>query len=129
MRTRISQVDGTTIVELSGYLDFETSDPLKQSLEDIYKRDSQAKVVVDLSDLQFVGSSGIALLVKNLRQFNTLRMKPSYCGMKSEFVRLFRAFEEGSPFDIWDNQADARSAALQRYQEWEARTPRSKATH
>lgn len=129
MKTRISSVGEITVVEISGYLDFENANPIAKSIEDLYSKDKGAKVVIDLSRLEFVGSSGISSFVKSLRVFNKLRMKPAYCGMKSEFIRLFRAFEENSPFDIWDGMEDARSAAMKRYAEWEMKTPRSKATH
>ncbi|MBS1986097.1 MAG: anti-sigma factor antagonist [Bdellovibrionales bacterium] len=129
MKTKISNVSDMTIVELSGYLDFENADPFARSIEDIYKANKQAKIVIDLTGLEFVGSSGISSFVKSLRVFNRMRMKPAYCGVKSEFVRLFRAFEENAPFDIWSQMDDAKSAALRRYEEWETKTLRSARTH
>lgn len=129
MKSKISQMDDFTVVELSGYLDFENANPIASSLEELYKNNKQAKVVIDLSGLEFVGSSGISNFVKSLRSFNKLRMKPAYCGVKSEFVRLFRAFEESSPFDIWPEMEEAKGSALKRYNDWEAKTLRSKRTH
>ena len=129
MKTRILKAADVTLIELSGYLDFENANPIAKSIEDLYKGDQNAKIVIDLTKLEFVGSSGISSFVKSLRSFNRLRMKPAYCGMKSEFVRLFRAFEEAAPFDIWPEMEDARSAAMRRYAEWEAKTLRSKRTH
>lgn len=129
MKTKISRVGEITVVELSGYLDFENANPIAKSIEDLYKIDKQAKVVIDLKGLEFVGSSGISTFVKSLRVFNKMRMKPAYCGMKSEYVRLFRAFEEGSPFEIWNEVEEAKSSAMKRYEEWEMKTLRSKRTH
>ena len=129
MKTKISQSGDVMVVEISGYLDFENANPIARSIEDLYKNNKQAKVVIDLSGLEFVGSSGISTFVKSLRVFNRLRTKPAYCGVKSEFVRLFRAFEEGSPFDIWPEMNEARDSAAKRYAEWEAKTLRSKRTH
>ena len=129
MKSKISQVDDFTVVELSGYLDFENSNPLAASLEGLYKSNKQAKVIIDLTGLEFVGSSGISNFVKSLRTFNKLRMKPAYCGMKNEFIKLFRAFEAGSVFDIWPEFETAKDSAIKRYAEWESRTLRSKRTH
>lgn len=129
MKSKISQTGEFTLIEISGYLDFENANPVAQSIEVLYKDNKNAKVIIDLSGLEFVGSSGISNFVKSLRSFNRLRMKPAYCGMKSEFVRLFRAFEEGNPFDIWPEMALAKDSAIKRYAEWEAKTLRSKRTH
>ena len=129
MKTKISDRGEYMVVEISGYLNFETANPVAQQIERLYANDPQSKVVIDLSGLEFVGSSGISNFVKSLRVFNRSRVKPAYFGVKSEFVRLFRAFEEGSPFDIWNDLEEAKDSALKRYQEWEIRTPRSKRTH
>ena len=129
MKSKISTVGDITIVELNGYLDFENASPIAQSIQKIYSTNKQAKIVVDMSGLEFVGSSGISSFVKSMRVFNRLRMKPAYCGLKTEFVRLFRAFEDANPFDIWDEMDGARDSAQKRYAQWEARTLRSKSTH
>lgn len=129
MKTKVTNQDACTVVELSGYLDFETANPFARSIEDIYKTDKGARILIDLSQLEFVGSSGISSFVKSLRAFNKLKMKPTYFGMKSEFLRLFRAFEEDTPFEIVENAQTARDNALIRYQEWQIKTLRSKRTH
>lgn len=110
MKTLIRNIDGTTIVELSGYIDYEAMTPLTQHLEELYKKNSSARVVINLRGLNFVGSSGISSFVKKLRMFNRMRMKPSYCGMKSEFQRMFRLFEDQGSFDIFDNEDEARAS-------------------
>lgn len=107
MKTQIRNVDGTTIVELSGYIDYETMGPLTQHLEDLYKKEPTARVVINLRGLNFVGSSGISSFVKALRMFNRKNSKPSYCGMKSEFRRMFRLFEDQGAFDIFEDEDTA----------------------
>ena len=129
MKTRILPMDDHMVVEVSGYIDFENSRPISESLDEIYKRDENARVVLDFSHLEFVGSSGLSTFVKSLRVFNRMRMKPSYFGVKSEFVRLFRAFEEEQPFEVYDSHQRAKDSALDRYRQWEARTHRSIRTH
>lgn len=129
MKTRISQEGDLTIVELSGYLDFEAANPIADSLQSIYSRNTAAPILIDMSKLEFVGSSGIASFVKNLRVFNKLKMKPAYFGVKSEFVKLFRVFEEHHPFEVLEDREAASAAALVRFEEWQTKTLRSKRTH
>jgi anti-anti-sigma factor len=129
MKTQITVQNDCTIVELSGYIDFEAMRPLAQSIEQIYKDDAGARVVINLRGLSFVGSSGISSFVKTLRVFNRLTMKPSYCGMKSEFQRMFRLFEDQDNFEIFESEEEARKTAHRRFEEWQTKTLRSKSTH
>ena len=129
MRARIRNEGQFTIVELEGYLNFESALPIQDYINDIYKLNKEARILVDLKSLQFVGSSGVSNFVKGLRVFNRLKMKPFYFGVKPEFIRMFRAFEEDTPFEVHTSKADAFEAALARYNEWQANQERSKATH
>ena len=129
MKSKIREVNGCKIVELSGFIDYETLPRLRESLESIYKENEASRVVINMRGLNFVGSSGISTFVKSLGVFNRLRMKPSYCGLKSEFQKMFKLFEDRGTFEILENEDDAKQAALSRYQEWQKRTIRSSATH
>jgi len=129
MKSNIRHEGDLTIVELSGYLDFESSSPLKNSIGNIYNSNNSAQIIIDLHELEFVGSSGVSSFVKAMKIFNRLKMKPFYYGVKSEFVRLFRAFEEDTPFDVRENKEAAVLASLERYKLWEMETLRSKSTH
>ena len=129
MKAQFIVQDGVTVVELQGYINFETAHSISRSIDEIYRKDKQAKVVINLRGLEFVGSSGISSFVKNMRIFNTLRVKPAYCGVKSEFLRLFRAFEDKDPFEVVETLAEARTASQARYDEWQTRTLRSRRTH
>ena len=129
LKAQFQVEDGITVVEIKGYMDFETAHSVSRSIDEIYRKDQQARVVINLRGLEFVGSSGISNFIKNLRVFNTLKVKPAYCGVKTEFLRLFRAFEEAEPFEVSENVDAARKAAVDRYNDWQAKTLRSRRTH
>ena len=129
LKAQFQTDNGVTVVELKGYMDFETAHSISRSIDEIYRQDKQARVVINLRGLEFVGSSGISNFIKNMRVFNSLKVKPAYCGVKAEFLRLFRAFEEAEPFEVNDSLESARQSALARYDEWQAKTIRSRRTH
>src|SRR5690606_21091001 len=129
MKAKVHQDGEVTVVEISGYLDFESAAPLRHSIDVLYQKNRNAKVVIDLKGLEFVGSSGVSSFVKSLRVFNNMKNKPCYCGVKSEFLRLFRAFEETDPFEVLEDKETARAAAVDRYNLWQMTTKRSRATH
>lgn len=130
MRTSIRKDGIYTIVELSGFIDIESADPVTEFIEETFEHNRDTKMIVDMSNLRFVGSTGISNFVKEIRVFNKMRMKPTYFGMKSEFVRIFRLHEEQEgAFDIVSTAEEAKHAALVRFNEWQAATERSHETH
>ena len=129
MKANIKKENGCTVVELTGFIDYETLTPLTRQLQEIYKTNEASKVVINMRGLNFVGSSGISTFVKSLGVFNRLRMKPSYCGLKTEFQRMFKLFEDRGNFEILENEEEAKQASYNRYQEWQQRTHRSSETH
>ncbi len=129
MKTAIKNDGEFTILEISGYLDFENCRPIAESIGELYAKNQGSKVLVDLASLEFVGSSGISSFVKSLKIFNKMKIKPVYFGVKSEFIKLFRLFEGAEPFEITETVDAAKSAALARFQIWQGTRIISKETH
>lgn len=129
MKARLTHEGGIAILEISGYLDFDSAFPIKQSLERLYNANQNIKLVIDLRSLEFVGSTGVSSFVKSLTSFNKMKIKPHYFGVKSEFVKLFKAFEEELPFEVVDNKESALKASLDRFNQWQIQNPRSTQTH
>jgi anti-anti-sigma factor len=126
MKTQIKLHEDCHHVELSGYIDFEAMRPLASSIEQIYRQDSQARVVINLRGLHFVGSSGISSFVKMLKVFNRASVKPSYFGLKSEFQRMFRLFEDKDVFDICETEEVARQTTRMRFADWKTKSSNEK---
>ncbi len=129
MKAKIRKENDCTVVELSGFIDYETLTPLTRQLQEIYRENEASKVVINMRGLNFVGSSGISTFVKSLGVFNRLKMKPSYCGLKKEFHRMFKLFEDRGNFEILEDECEAQEAAILRFEAWQKRTIRSSETH
>jgi len=129
MKARLSLEGDVTILEISGYLDYDSTVPLQQSLEKLYAANQNIKLIIDMKSLEFVGSTGVSMFVKSLSQFNKMKIKPHYFGVKSEFVKLFKAFEEAQPFEVKDNKESAIQASFERLQNWQIQNPASSRTH
>ncbi len=107
MDAKVENRDGIFVVSLSGQMDFESADSLKvQCLEKFIEK----KIIFNLRELSFVGSSGITPfleLLSELSKSNGARFK--ICAVGSEFMRLF----ESSPVDgieIYRDITDAEHA-------------------
>ncbi len=95
----------TLFFELEGHLDFDTTQQFEEACTGMITKIEDAKVVFNLAKLKFVGSSGINHFIKVLKDFNRLGEKPRYCGLSSEFEKIFRAFETSrNPFEIFETE-------------------------
>lgn len=115
MKTDIRKVGDTLIVSLDGRLDYEIQEPLRNELGELAARirtDSvPKKVIFDLENLEFVGSSGISSFIQMLKEFNIQTpTRPRYCNVRSEFKRVIKAFDNEEVFDFYENMERARQS-------------------
>jgi anti-anti-sigma factor len=112
MKARIQRTDESIIISLDGKIDHETRDEvaglINRTLAD-HKRDRTARnIILNLKNLEFVGSSGITQFVQALKaiQQNT-DVVPKYCGVRSEFKKIMKAFDGENEFDFFEDGANA----------------------
>ncbi len=90
MDARVENRDGVFVVSLSGQMDFESADSLKsQCLKNI---GGEQKVIFNLRELSFVGSSGITPFLELLASLSrSLGQGFKICSVGTEFMRLFES--------------------------------------
>lgn len=97
-----------TVLELSGRLDALEAPALRQQLESLTDADGPALIVVDLSNVEFVDSAGLAALVKGMKNARQsggdLRLvSPS----NSDAMRVFQLTKFDKVFAMSDTAAEA----------------------
>lgn len=104
-RTSVSSQGNITILEFQGQLNFEAQQDLRdQYAELIVKHEN---VVIDLSLLEFVGSSGVTNFIQTLRDLAAEKgRQPRFCNVPSEFKRLLEAFRIDAT-TIFESRSDA----------------------
>lgn len=118
MKTQIKKNGDTVVVSMDGRLDFETNGSLREELTKLIaphrNTDSTPKkIIFNLENLEFVGSSGISSFVQTMKEFNaSVPNRPRYCNVKSEFKRVIKAFDEEQPFEFHDNEERAKKASI-----------------
>jgi len=101
MEAEITKSGDLTIVRLIGRLDFETAEPFKKNCLGMLQNE---RVVFNLQELSFVGSSGITPFIETLIEFASRNnIRPKFCGLTSEFKRLFLVGSMGN-LDIYEDQ-------------------------
>jgi anti-anti-sigma factor len=107
MDAKVEDLKGVFLVSLSGQLNFESADSLRARCEKVF---SQKKVIFNLKNLSFVGSSGITPfldLLRHLLQANGNGLK--VCAVGTEFMRLFEAGQLNG-LEVYENESQARLA-------------------
>ena len=115
MKTQIKKTADSIVVTMDGKLDFESATPLREDLNRVSrhaKTDSvPKKIIFNLENLEFVGSSGISSFVQALKEFNShAPTKPVYCNVKNEFKRVIKAFDEADLFEFFESEERARKS-------------------
>jgi anti-anti-sigma factor len=109
MKARINSNAESIIISLDGKVDYETQDEVCEIINTAIKRnkkDQAAKnIVLNLKNLEFVGSSGITQFVQSLKAIHhDTDITPKYCGVRSEFQKIIKAFDEENEFDFYDDE-------------------------
>jgi anti-anti-sigma regulatory factor len=117
MKARIKNTAEAVVLYLDGKVDYETQDDVcdfinktlirsKQENVGPNKTDESPKnIILNFQNLEFVGSSGITQFVHSLKAIHSdTQITPKYCGVKSEFQKIIRAFDDKNAFEFFDDE-------------------------
>ena len=91
MQAKVLQKNGVTVVNLKGFIDFETAQPFREACLKSLPQNGK-KIVFNLEGLNFVGSNGILPFVETLNDIcDQSEMQIKFCKVSSEFQKIFKA--------------------------------------
>jgi anti-sigma B factor antagonist len=89
MEFQVGQADGSAILRIEGELDAVTSTELRPALERLLA-ERHARIVVDLSDLRLIDSSGVGALVFLYKRAREYGGAVSVTGTRDQPLSIFR---------------------------------------
>ena len=98
------------IVRLKGELDHHTADAVKQRMEEAIARGRSSHVVLSLSELEFMDSSGLGVILGRYKQITAKGGRMAVCGVKPGVNRLFELSGLYKILAIYDNERMALSS-------------------
>lgn len=107
MQANVYKSGDVTVVHISGSINYETVNPFRETCLNQFVRE---KVIFNLQNLNFVGSSGITQFVKAVGELavrNPQGLK--LCRVGSEFTKVFSS-NEFPGLEIYEEQAQAEHA-------------------
>ncbi|MGB0889322.1 MAG: STAS domain-containing protein [Solirubrobacterales bacterium] len=103
----VAESDDATIVSVSGELDIATADRLTKALAGIVVEPNH-RLVVDLSDVEFMDSTGLRLLIGANRKAGEAGYRFAVVTGGSPAKRVFELTKMDEHINVVDRLADAR---------------------
>ena len=88
MDIQVTQTGGVTLVVPTGDLDMGTADQMKRTLSDLIEK-GQSKLVMDLTGVAYVDSSGLGALVAAMKQARAVGGNLKLCGLQEDVRSIF----------------------------------------
>ena len=95
-----------TLLAVEGQVDMHTSPELRTKLRETLERKS-SPIVVDLTKVLFIDSSGLATLIEALQAVGKYGGRLRLCGLSPAVKNLFKLSNLISIFDIRDTREEA----------------------
>ncbi len=93
MRARvINDSSGNINIHLEGGMDFENIVPLQDELRRLASSYPTALINLDFTALNFVGSSGIGILVQTIKSMNSRNDQIRVSNVSAEFQKVFKLY-------------------------------------
>ena len=101
-------IDDGLLVCLEGDIDFSRSPGLRNQLIALLNQNQPKRLVIDLSDVPYMDSSGIATLVEVLQVQRRLDCKLVLCCLQQKVYSMFEIASLNNLFTIVDDLASAK---------------------
>jgi anti-sigma B factor antagonist len=99
MDINVKRDGARSIVYVSGDIDLYTSPQLRETVLDLFQKRNQERVILNLKDVHYIDSSGIASLVEGLQEAKKTKARFILVGLNEaprhvlELTRLLNVFE------------------------------------
>lgn len=103
-------VEGVTILDISGDIDLANSPTMRKVLLGEIKDKRVAKLFLNLKNVRYIDSSGIASLVEGLKASRDLGSRLILYGLSSAVREVMQLSRLQKIFEIYDNEEQALSS-------------------
>ncbi len=106
----VSRQPGTGVIGLKGEVDAFAEEALNAAYADA-ARDNPASVLLDFREVEYINSTGIALVVGLLAQARASRRQVLACGLSDHYLEIFQITRLSDFMTIYPDEASALAAA------------------
>jgi anti-sigma B factor antagonist len=102
--------DKTTIFDLSGDVDFANSPKVRDSVLREIRESRTSRVLVNLSQVRYIDSSGVASLVEGLKASRDLGSRFMLFGLSTSAREVLQLSRLIKVFEVYDNEEQAMAS-------------------
>ncbi|PYU27514.1 MAG: anti-sigma factor antagonist [Acidobacteria bacterium] len=107
MRISIRRVDNATIFDISGDIDLANSPEVRKALLHEVRDNRRPRVVLNLSDVRYIDSSGVASLVESLKASRDIGSRFILVGLSGPAREVLQLSRLVKVFEIYDTEVEA----------------------
>jgi len=104
------QLDKTTILDLSGDIDLANSPAVRKALLKELRDNRTPRVVMNLSNVRYIDSSGVASLVEGLKAARDVGSRFILFGLSTSAREVLQLSRLLRIFEVYDNEEQALAA-------------------
>ncbi|MCF8297348.1 MAG: STAS domain-containing protein [Saprospiraceae bacterium] len=106
MEINIQKSGDVSILELNGRLDTTNYNEIEKKFDELI-RNNEVKLLVDCTNLSYISSSGLRVLLKSLKAINAAKGKFILCALQENINEVFEISGFSSIFEICADQSEA----------------------
>jgi len=106
MESKIENVDNVTVVALSGEINIGNSMDVNSILEKLIE-DKVKNMLVDFHRVTFVDSSGLAVLIANVKEIRAIGGKMKLCNVNKKIQGIFDITKMHKLITVYDTREQA----------------------
>ena len=99
------------IVSLNGRLDTMHFPMVDKELTSLIEN-NRKEIIIDCLDLDYVSSSGLRILLKSLKQAESLKGRLTICGLQPQIAQIFKISGFDHLFEIYPGREEAVASYL-----------------
>jgi anti-sigma B factor antagonist len=110
MQISIRRVDNAAIVDVSGDIDLASSPEVRKALLHEVRDNRRPRVVMNLSEVRYIDSSGVASLVEGLKASRDIGSRFMLVGLSGPAREVLQLSRLVKVFEIYDTEGEALAA-------------------
>jgi anti-sigma B factor antagonist len=110
MQISIRRVDNAAIVDVSGDIDLASSPEVRKALLHEVRDNRRPRVVMNLSEVRYIDSSGVASLVEGLKASRDIGSRFILVGLSGPAREVLQLSRLVKVFEIYDTEGEALAA-------------------
>lgn len=106
MDVKLRNKSGVAILDLAGRMDINASEAINQNVDEILNGGGR-KMLLNFSQIDFVSSPGLVILVSILKKVRKMQGKIMLCNLQSYVKEVFEVTQLTKVFDVYDDELTA----------------------